>query len=616
MRSVLHLARARAGLEEVSKLPPVPTERPSVFSPSAPRALSYGDWYEPVEELAAFLRRRGVHRGNRIVLLGETRMEWIQSDLAAMAAGGVVVPIYPTLPAAQIEEILAASGPVAAFVSNPTLLRELRSAPSSAAIRTFILMPDLSASLLDSASAGSDVFPWDEALEEGRSSPQNIRAEVEGMARGLSPEDPATLIFTSGTTGNRRGILLTHGNLLTSAISSARALEVGPNEVYLSFLPLSHVLERVVHLSILWGGGRIHYSEGLDRLEQELRLVRPTLLVGVPRLYEKLLHQAEERARRLGPRALLLFRLAEKAAHHAGRQGPRSHPPGPGGWLWNALLYRKVRRALGGRIRILVSGGAPLGSRENLFFNGIGLALLEGYGLTETSSVIAVNTLEEWRLGSVGKPLAGIRIEVAADGEVLVQGPSVAASALQGSEEAVLRKRRDENGEAWLGTGDLGHMDEDGFLYITGRKKDLIVTAQGKKIAPEAVEDHLRRSSLVQEAVVYGDRRPFLVALIYPDLDCLRARLALKLPQGPDLSKALNAPGVRAVFRAEIDRHSSSLAPHEVVREFHLVADAPSVAEGTLTPTRKLRRKEIERKFAREIEELYDFSYRNRNNRS
>lgn len=685
-RSILHLARMRAGLDPCEGIRAVPPDRRSVHAAGGKPVLSWRQWYETVEVMAAALRRLGLAPGERVLILGETRLEWFQADLAVMAAGGWTVPAYPTLPAAQIEEILSASATRLAFVSRPALCEELLRSPEAArALRACIVMEGSAAGAsvrpaaervrppagkLGRSDNGDEhtietepdrrrwprILSWQEALESGREAPSDLRSAITERARSLRPESTATIIWTSGTAGRMKGVVLTHGNLLASALSSARRLEVASNDVYLSFLPLSHVLERVVHLSMLAAGASIHYGEGLDRLEQDFRRVRPTIVVGVPRLFEKILLEAKEQARRKGRRLLILFRLAEHAARRAGRRGPASRPHGPLGWFWDLLVYRKIRRALGGRVRCLISGGAPLGRREALFLNGCGLCVLEGYGLTETASVLAVNVPGAWRLGSVGRPLPGVEVSVAEDGEILVRGPSVmrgyfrggsgrvedgggAETAEAGSSveagnvaEAGNSVEAVDSGEAgngietgnsveaggsieagnvgaldggWLRTGDVGRLDADGYLFILDRKKDLIATSQGKKVAPQLVESAIRRSPLVREAVVLGERRPFLVALIFPDLERLRARLGLMLAKGPELMKSLNSKSVHALMRAEIDHCCRDLAPHERVREFLLIPRAPEVADGTLTPTQKVRRGEIQRLHAAEINRLY-----------
>lgn len=596
-RSVVAVARARAGLEEAEGIPRVDPTRPSMEPGGGPRPLSYRDWYEPVELLAACLRARGVLSGDRVLIFAETRIEWLQADIAVMAAGGITVPVFPTLPAAQVQEILADSGATAAFVANTALLSELMRAPGAARLRLVVLITGS----VRSAAVAPPMVSWEQALAAGRSAPPDSVSRLTAIARGLGPDDPATLIYTSGTLGKMKGVLLTHGNLLASAVSSARRIDVTVDDAYLSFLPMAHVLERVVHLSMLWAGASIHYGGGLDRLEEDFRRVRPTVVVGVPRLFEKIMRGAVDRARRLGPRGRFVFKLAERAARRSGRGGPRRRPRGPVAWLWEVIVYRQVRRAVGGRARILVSGGAPLGAREQSFLNGCGLSVLEGYGLTETASVCSLNTLSEWRRGSVGRPLPGVELRVTEEGEILVRGPSVMRG-YWNDEQTTREALRD----GWLYTGDLGRIDDDGFLFLTGRKKDLIITAQGKNVAPLLVETQLRRSPLVHDALVVGDRRPFPVALVYPDLEMLRARLGLSLAEGPGLHKSLEAQSVRALYRAEIDRVCEALAPHETVRDFVLLAEPPSVADGTLTPTLKLRRREIERRCAVEIRRMYD----------
>ncbi len=664
--TILELCRHRAGLETHPDLPGGDPDRPSVRVVSSGRHLSFRDWYADVEPMAAYLLGLGLVPGDRVLLLSETRMEWMQADLAIMAAGGLTVPVYPTLPSAQIEEILVDSDARFAVVSRPGLLAELAGAPSAAGRLEGIVLvegrvtdaaccrgsdaasesvpsaaPEAvpagvpSAGLATAPSAapaatpssvpagdaivdpagdrgpktasaaeqGLRPVPWAKALQAGRDAlaiDTDIRWRLESVRREIRVSSPATIIYTSGTEGIVKGAVLSHGNLLASAVSSAKLLEITQRDLYLSFLPLSHVLERVVQFSMIWAGASIHYCEGLDRLEANLRSERPTVVVGVPRFYEKILREARVKAREKGKVAELLFRMAERAALRAGRRGPGSRPPLPGRVIWNALVYRKIRKVLGGRIRRLISGGAPLGIREALFFNGAGFNMLEGYGLTESSSVASVNLPKAWRRGSVGRPLPGLEVRIADDGEILMRGPSIMRTYWR-NDEATASALVD----GWLHTGDVGRLDEAGFLYIRDRKKDIIINAQAKKIAPQVVESRLRRSPLVTEAVVVGDRRPFLGALVFPDLEMLRARLGLALSEGPDLVKTLNTPAVLALVRAEVDSQCATLAPHEQVRNFTLLPEPPTIANGLLTPTLKVRRSEVIRRYAAEVAGLY-----------
>jgi len=598
-RTLVHLALTRAGMAPAggdSGLAAVDPSRPSVHAPSEP-ALSYRDWFETSRRLALRLLGEPLGRGDRVLVLSETRREWFQADLAILSSGGLTVPVYPTLPASQIESILIDSGATAAVVSRPALLEELMRAPSARQQLRFVLLLEGEA---EPERGDPPVIPLAAALREGERAAPERQVLLDSILESLSGDDPATVIYTSGTSGRMKGVVLTHRNLLSSAVSSARRFGIRPDDVYLSFLPMSHVLERVVHLSMLWAGAHLCYGEGLDRLEHDLQRVRPTIVVGVPRLYEKVLRSVENRASGLGAPGRAIVRLAVHAACLAGRRGPGSLPRGPLGRVWEAMVYRRVRKALGGRPRILISGGSPLGRREALFFNGAGLSLVEGYGLTETASVVSVSAPGAWRLGSVGRLLPEVEARITEEGEICLRGPSIMAR-YHNDEERTAQALR----QGWLHTGDVGHITPDGYLFLTDRLKDLIATAQGKKVAPQHIEGLLRRSPLIREVVVLGEKRPFLAALVFPELEHLRARFGLRLPEGPDLDKALHAPAVRAIYRTEIDRQSVDLAPHEVVREFRLLSRPPTVEAGELTPTGKVRRKTIAERYGEEIAELY-----------
>jgi len=387
----------------------------------------------------------------------------------------------------------------------------------------------------------------------------------------------------------------------------SRVLPFGSSDRYLSILPLAHTLERTVQYTMVANGVAIALGRGMDALARDAAIVQPTVLLGVPRLFEQLHRGVREAARSRGRLALRLFGLAEAAASRRGRRGPKGVTAGGEAArpmrgldrIWDRLFYRPLREKLGGRIRYLVSGGAPLAARESLFFFGAGLPLFEGYGLTEAGPIVSVGTFEHWRPGSVGRPLPGVELRIAEDGEILVRSPSLMTGYHNLEAESVQILHG-----GWLHTGDLGVLDGDGFLSITGRKKDMIVTSGGKNISPGPIEDRLRRSPLIQEAVVFGDRRPHLVVLIAIDRRAVDAHLRESGREGAGEVE------IRELLRGEVDRVNHDLAPHERIRSFGLLDEAPSVEAGTLTPSLKVRRGTLEAQCAEKIAALYEARHR------
>ncbi len=577
--------------------------RPGVVGFLAPwqngfRPIAYDEWWGGVARVAAGLRREGVGPQDRVILMMETRYEWLLSDLAILSCGALTVPIYPNLPSGQIEHPLGEAKPRAAIVSRPELLARLLRAPGAAEHLAVVF-------LLEGEAPDSPPVQV-RALRTILDGPPPTSAEQDDLRRlrdALKPQDPATVLYTSGTSSRPKGVVLKHESILSNVRMISHALPFDASDRYLSILPLAHTLERTVQYTMLANGVTIAYGRGMDALSRDAMVVQPTFLLGVPRLFEQICRSAREAARAKGWFASRLFACAEASALRRGSRGPAATwlPGGEARPLrgldrfWDRKFYRPIRDKLGGRLRYVVSGSAPLSRRELMFFCGAGLPLLEGYGLTEAGPIVSVNTFGEWRIGSVGKPLPGIEVRIAEDGEILVASPSLMAGYynLEAESRAAL-----EGG--WLHTGDIGVLDPDGFLTITGRKKDMIVTSGGKNISPGPIEERLRESPWVQEAVVFGDRRPYLVALIAVDR---KAVLAHVREAGRD---GAGETEIRSLVRAHIDRVNHDLAPHERIRSFGLLEEAPSIEAGTLTPTLKVRRSAFEAQCAEKIAALYE----------
>lgn len=562
------------------------------------RPVSCRDWAEAVDRLACGLRRLGVSPGDRVVLMLETRYEWLQCDLAIMSCGAWTVPVYPNLPASQLRHPVEDSGARIAIAGRREQAERLLEAASGRRGIDAII-------LLEGDPPAREGMRWGMLRDwtEGASpSEEELRQLAEARAR-IRRDDPATILYTSGTSSVPKGVVLTHDNILGNARSLLGAHHFDPGDRYLAFLPLAHILERTVEYALCAAGVTIAYGRGIDSVARDAGAVRPTFLLGVPRFFERVLHSVRQAADSRGVAARSLFRLAEEAAVRRGRKGPAME--WTVGWkrrrrwgidaVWDDLFFEPLRERLGGGIRFVVSGSAPLGARESFFFTGAGIPLLEGYGLTEAGPVVSVNTLDAWKARSVGRAIPGVELRLADDAEILVRSPGVMPGYwnLDAESRAAL-----EGG--WLHTGDLGEIDEGGFLTITGRKKDLIVTSGGKNISPLGIEERLRSSPLIQEAVLFGDRRPYLVALILPD------PIGLEEALGPGGSPASRPTEARALLRREIHRVTADLAPHERVRAFDILDAAPTIEAGTLTPTLKLRRGALEAAHADRIAALYE----------
>jgi long-chain acyl-CoA synthetase len=501
---------------------------------------------QQVAAMARQVRARGVGKGDRVVVLAESRIEWGLADLAILSVGGVTVPVYATLPANQIAPLLADSGAVGAFVSSAAQrakLEEARAAASSGLrwIHSF------------------DDDPW----------PAPATGAVD-PAVPVQPDDLATIMYTSGTTGEPKGVMLTHGNIVSEVLLALQAMELRTSDVYLSLLPLSHVFERLNGFhTMLYAGVTIAYAESLETVAKNMREVRPTIVMAVPRMYEKILARAEDRATAAGPLSARIWRWARRVAVEwaSARAEGRAASPGLAlqHRLASRLVYRKLVAALGGRSRMHISGGAPLHRDVALFFLGCGLPIFEGYGLTETSSAISVNGFGKHKVGSVGPLLRNVAVKFAPDGELLVKSPLVMKGYWQKPEAtaAVLE-------DGWFHTGDIGELDADGFLRITDRKKDLLVTSGGKKVAPQPIEAALKTTGKIAEALLVGDGEKFIAALIVPAAGVGRDQVA-----------------------AEIERVNGALASFERIKKFELIPDDLSIENGMMTPSLKLKRKAV-----------------------
>jgi long-chain acyl-CoA synthetase len=533
------------------------------------------------------LQAWGVGKGDRVVILSENRPEWAVADFACLLLGAADVPIYPTQTAEQCLFVLQDSGARVAFLSTRQQYEKIVSLRQHTGIEHLVLMQD--------APEITDAVPMQSFL---RHAPQEDDPALDTTGHSIQPDDLATVIYTSGTTGTPKGVMLTQGNIASNLNVSLDKYELGKEDLYISFLPLSHITARHVDYAMLNQGVPLAYCPVIEELPTIMKEVHPTVVVAVPRVYEKIYNQVQNQAHGI-KRILIHWALSVGAANR--ETILRGQTPTSFSWkLANALVFSKVRQGMGGRARIFVSGGAPLGKELATWFADIGIRIHEGYGLTETSPVIAVNNPVDHRLGTVGKPVSNIEVRIAADGELLVRGPSIFKGYWKLPEEtaAVLE-------DGWFKTGDIANLDQDGYLSITDRKRDLIKTSGGKFIAPQPIESTLVANRYVGHAVLLGDRRHFPAVLIIPAFDDLAAwaqQQGLKFSTREEL---VNFPQVQELYQGIVDQVNENLAKFEKPKKVLLIADEPSIAEGTLTPSMKLRRRHLTERYKKEIDALY-----------
>jgi long-chain acyl-CoA synthetase len=562
------------------------------------RPISHRQLVTRVRHVAEGLKAIGIQRGERVAILSETRAEWAIADYACLAAGFPNVPVYPSLPADQIAYIMSDSEAVALFVSTVSQAKKVQEIRPQLRHLRFVISFEATGGRADMTLA---------ELENRGSigqTAESIKRHREEALRAR-PDDLATIIYTSGTTGKPKGVMLTHDNLYSNTQAGRRVLPVEGKHTCLSFLPLSHVFERTAgHYTMFAIGASIAYAESFESVPNNLREVRPTLVLAVPRVYEKVYARAVESAAAGGALKRRIFSWATRVGARwadvrlAGETPHRllafQHR------VADRLVFSKLRARVGGRVQCFVSGAAPLSPEISKFFYAAGLPIIEGYGLTETSPIISANTFDHFRIGTVGKPLDGVEVQIAPDGEILTRGPHVMKGYYNNPEAT--RATIDPDG--WLHTGDIGVL-EDGFLRITDRKKDIIVTAGGKNIAPQPIENRLRTSKFVGQAVMIGDRRKYPVVLIVPDFDALERWAKTTKLRWTDRTELVGLPAVRAMVQSEVDSTLREFASFEMPKKFALLSEEFSLERGELTPSLKVKRRVIDELYKNVIDELY-----------
>jgi long-chain acyl-CoA synthetase len=562
----------------------------------------FGQWqpissdqiYQRVRALAQTFLSWGVRKGDRIAIVSENRWEWAITDFATLAIGAVDVPIYPTLTGEQIAALVSDAGCRIAVVSNRQQFDKLNAVRSLTSVDCILMMDSAgrpeSAQAFSAAIAGAD--------ERG----SNHDPIFDALVRSVEPKDLATLIYTSGTTGEPKGVMLTHGNIAENQCFAQAEFKFDATDACISFLPLSHITARALDYVMYGNGAQLAYCSKFDKLPEAMRQIRPTVFVGVPRVYEKI-HQEIVRRASLSPvkKRILGWALSLGNGHRDTVYDGRK--PDSVGWkLANKLAYSKVQEAFGGRVKVFVCGGAPLGIDLAKWFASAGIALWEGYGLTETSPVIAINSPIQHRMGAAGMPLDNLELKIAEDGELLVKGPSVFAGYFHKPEATA----ECFDADGFFRTGDIGHLDQDGFLFITDRKKELLKTSGGKMVAPQPIENKLKSSPFVTEAALVGDRHKFVSVLISPNFASLETWAKSHGIEVKSHEALVADERVIALYAEVVREVNGSLANFETLKRFRVVAEEWTQEGGELTPSMKLKRRVITAQYAAAIDELYE----------
>ena len=566
---------------------------------------SSSELFDRVRDLGLGLEAVGVHTGDRVAILSDSRPEWTITDLAVLSVGAVTVPVYPTLPADQVGYILAHSGARTVVVADAVQAAKVREQRHRLPDVDTLVVMDPRGSWAAGGGLGERALA--DVIEKGHRrllSEDGLARLYKERAQAVEAEALATIIYTSGTTGNPKGVMLSHHNLLANIADVDRAIDITDADTALSFLPISHAFERTAVYLYLYKGATVIFAEGLDTVGRDLQRVRPTVMTGVPRVYEKLRARIVSAIADAPRYRQVLFAWAVGVGHKVATAQLAGRNSGMLTRLQQSIADRlvlsKIRSRTGGRLRFVVSGSAPLGREVAEFLYAVGLPVLEGYGLTETAPVLTTNQLGAARLGTVGTAVSSVELRIADDGEILARGPNVMMGYY---EDAEATREVMQNG--WFHTGDIGRIDSEGYLSITDRKKQIIVTAGGKNVAPQPIELLLKRDPIVAEAMVVGDRRPFITALLIPNFLALDQRLASDGLSAGNWDELVDREDVRAIFQPAIDEANAELATFQQVKRFALVPAEFSVATGELTPTLKVKRRVVEARWTDTIERLY-----------
>ena len=562
------------------------------------------EFFEHIRDLSLGLATLGVGPGDRVGLICETRPEWLIADMGVLTTGAATVPIYPTLPSNSVAYILADAAARVVVASDETQAAKIREVQGE--------LPDLQHIIVidpdpDRATGGTDSgeLIFADVVKRGHQRLMNedgLAREYKEAATGIAADQLATIIYTSGTTGDPKGVMLSHGALVANVVDAATMVTPGVTDEALSFLPLCHALERTVVYLYLYQGASVTFAESIDTVARDMARVRPTIMTAVPRVFDKLHARILDAVAKAPAVRRLLFRWALGVGEARSRAELAGGRPSVGVRLQHGLadrlVFSKIRARVGGKIRFFVSGGAPLSPTVAKFFFAVGIPVLEGYGLTETAPVLTVNPEDAPRPGTVGRALPRVELRFAEDGEILARGPNLMLG-YYGKPEATAEAIRD----GWFHTGDIGRLDDDGYLIITDRKKELLVTAGGKNVAPQPIEQSLKQDRLVAEAMLVGDGRPFIAALIVPDAAAVAA--AVGEPASTDLASLVARPDVKELFDSVVSQVNQDLPRYEQLKKFALIPAELTVEGGELTPTLKVKRRVVAKRWQDLIDSLY-----------
>lgn len=552
-------------------------------------------------DIASGLYSLGVRRSDRVAILSESRPEWTLTDAGCMFAAAIDVPIYPTLTAPQVRYILKDSGARVLVLANEEKFFQIKEILADCTSLEHLIF-------FEKTRGDTPGISLAELEARGRELKTQQPDIVSGIANEIKPDDLATIIYTSGTTGEPKGVMLTHANLVSNLVDSSGHLHFGKADSALSVLPLSHVLERMAMYMYLYHGMAIYFGESLEAIGNNLREVRPTIFVGVPRIFEKIFARVKEKTAEKGRLNVAILNWAVDVGREYAKLTIRNEKiPAVLGLkhkLADKLIFSKMRAALGGRIRLLVSGGAALPEELALIYIGAGLPIVQGYGLTETSPVITAGIVEQNRVGTVGKPINNVEVRIAADGEIETRGPNV----MQGYYNKPQETRAVFTDDGWFKTGDIGTLDEDGFLRITDRKKELFKTSGGKYIAPQPLEQLIKGSRFVNQVVLIGNGRKFPAALIVPDWERVESYAQLKGIKTASRAELCKHPRIIDLFERQVAGLMPDLAQYEKVKKVALLENELTIEGGEMTPTLKVKRRVVDEKYHDVIDKLYSGS--------
>lgn len=557
------------------------------------KGISSIEVYSRVRALAKSFLEWGIQRGDRIAILSENRWEWAVTDFAVLAIGAVDVPIYPTLTSEQIGELLRDSGARIAVVSSRAMYDKVHPIRSQTSLEHVLMM--------DTIAVPPDAVMFSTLTQSIEVRVVDRDPEFNALVESIQPSELATLIYTSGTTGEPKGVMLTHGNIASNTCYATRDFGLGREDSSISYLPLSHITARALDYAMFYSDAQVAYCPQFEKLIVALKQVRPTIFVGVPRVYEKIRQGVEQKSATSPMKTKILAWAVGLGAGYKDLIHDGKRPGSPFWRFAEKLVYSKIREAFGGRVRRFISGGAPLGVDTGNWFASVGISVLEGYGLTETSPVLAINTPAVHRMGSVGKPLPIVECKLAADDELLVRGPGV----FQGYWQKLVATHETFDDEGWFRTGDIAKIDGDGFLHITDRKKELLKTSGGKLIAPQPIEGKLKTNLLVAQAALVGDKHKFVSVLISPNFAALEDWARQQGVGALTRRDLVSDPKVISHYGEIVAKINGTLANFETMKRFRVVADEWALDTGELTPSLKLKRRVISERYAELIADLY-----------